>query len=120
MHKKEFVINHEALQVPAVRRVADVIDTMQKRRAYSMQDTTAELQQAVATGGLARGGYNQGEDAQQSVTAPSQVGISTDRMEELMERNNALLDEMISSGITILELRRQIRRQEQLEKNASR
>ena len=120
VHKKEFVINHEALQVPAVRRVADVIDTMQKRRAYSMQDTTAELQQAVATGGLARGGYNQGEDAQQSVTAPSQVGISTDRMEELMERNNALLDEMISSGITILELRRHIRRQEQLEKNASR
>ena len=120
VHKKEFVINHEALQVPAVRRVADVIDTMQKRRAYSMQDTTAELQQAVATGGLARGGYNQGDDAQQSVTAPSQVGISTDRMEELMERNNALLDEMISSGITILELRRHIRRQEQLEKNASR
>ena len=120
VHKREFVINHEALQVPAVRRVADVIDSMQKRRAYSMQDTTAELQQAVATGGLARGGYNQGEDALQSVTAPSQVGISTDRMEELMERNNALLDEMISSGITILELRRQIRRQEQLEKNASR
>lgn len=120
VHKKEFVINHEALQVPAVRRVADVIDTMQKRRAYSMQDTTAELQQAVATGGLARGGYNQGKDAQQSVTAPSQVGISTDRMEELMERNNALLDEMMASGITILELRRHIRRQEQLEKNASR
>lgn len=120
VHKREFVINHEALQVPAVRRVADVIDSMQKRRAYSMQDTTAELQQAVATGGLARGGYNQGDDAPQSVTAPSQVGISTDRMEELMERNNALLDEMISSGITILELRRQIRRQEQLEKNASR
>lgn len=120
VHKREFVINHEALQVPAVRRVADVIDSMQKRRAYSMQDTTAELQQAVATGGLARGGYNQGDDAQQSVTAPSQVGISTDRMEELMERNNALLDEMIASGITILELRRQIRRQEQLERNASR
>lgn len=120
VHKREFVINHEALQVPAVRRVADVIDTMQKRRAYSMQDTTAELQQAVATGGLARGGYNQREDAQQSVTATSQVGISTDRMEELMERNNALLDEMLASGITILELRRQIRRQEQLEKNASR
>jgi len=120
VHKREFVINHEALQVPAVRRVADVIDSMQKRRAYSMQDTTAELQQAVATGGLARGGYNQGDDAPQSVTAPSQVGISTDRMEELMERNNALLDEMISSGITILELRRQIRRQEQLERNASR
>ncbi len=120
VHKKEFVINHEALQVPAVRRVADVIDTMQKRRAYSMQDTTAELQQAVVTGGLARGGYNQRDDAQQSVTATSQVGISTDRMEELMERNNNLLDELLASGITILELRRHIRRQEQLEKNASR
>ena len=120
VHKREFVINHEALQVPAVRRVADVIDSMQKRRAYSMQDTTAELQQAVATGGLARGGYNQGEDAQQSVTAPSQVGIATERLEELMERNNNLLDELLTSGITILELRRQIRRQEQLEKNASR
>lgn len=120
VHKREFVINHEALQVPAVRRVADVIDSMQKRRAYSMQDTTAELQQAVATGGLARGGYNQGDDVQQSVTAPSQVGIATDRLEELMERNNSLLDELLTSGITILELRRQIRRQEQLEKNASR
>lgn len=120
VHKKEFVINHEALQVPAVRRVADVIDSMQKRRAYSMQDTTAELQQAVATGGLARGGYNQAGEQAQPVTTVTPVGIATERLEELMERNNNLLDELLASGITILELRRQIRRQEQLEKNASR
>lgn len=120
VHKREFVINHEALQVPAVRRVADVIDSMQKRRAYSMQDTTAELQQAVATGGLARGGYNQTGEQAQPVTTVTPVGMSTDHLEELMERNNSLLDELLASGITILELRRQIRRQEQLEKNASR
>ena len=120
VHKREFVINHEALQVPAVRRVADVIDSMQKRRAYSMQDTTAELQQAVSTGGLARGGYNQAGEQVQPVTTVTPVGVGSDRLEELMERNNSLLDEMLASGITILELRRQIRRQEQLEKNASR
>lgn len=120
VHKREFVINHEALQVPAVRRVADVIDSMQKRRAYSMQDTTAELQQAVATGGLARGGYNQAGEQTQPVTTVTPVGVGSDRLEELMERNNSLLDEMLASGITILELRRQIRRQEQLERNASR
>lgn len=120
VHKREFVINHEALQVPAVRRVADVIDSMQKRRAYSMQDTTAELQQAVATGGLARGGYNQAAEQAQPVTTVTPVGVGSDRLEELMERNNSLLDELLASGITILELRRQIRRQEQLEKNASR
>ena len=120
VHKREFVINHEALQVPAVRRVADVIDSMQKRRAYSMQDTTAELQQAVATGGLARGGYNQAGEQVQPVTTVTPVGVGSDRLEELMERNNSLLDEMLTSGITILELRRQIRRQEQLERNASR
>lgn len=120
VHKREFVINHEALQVPAVRRVADVIDSMQKRRAYSMQDTTAELQQAVATGGLARGGYNQAGEQAQPVTTVTPVGVGSDRLEELMERNNSLLDELLASGITILELRRQIRRQEQLEKNASR
>lgn len=120
VHKREFVINHEALQVPAVRRVADVIDSMQKRRAYSMQDTTAELQQAVATGGLARGGYNQTGEQAQPVTTVTPVGVGSDRLEELMERNNSLLDELLASGITILELRRQIRRQEQLEKNASR
>ena len=120
VHKREFVVNHEALQVPAVRRVADVIDSMQKRRAYSMQDTTAELQQAVATGGLARGGYNQAGEQAQPVTTVTPVGVGSDRLEELMERNNSLLDELLASGITILELRRQIRRQEQLEKNASR
>lgn len=120
VHKKEFVINHEALQVPAVRRVADVIDSMQKRRAYSMQDTTAELQQAVVTGGLARGGYNQAGEQTQPVATVTPVGVGSDRIEELMERNNSLLDEMLASGITILELRRQIRRQEQLERNASR
>ena len=120
VHKREFVINHEALQVPAVRRVADVIDSMQKRRAYSMQDTTAELQQAVATGGLARGGYNQAGEQAQPVTTVTPVGVGSDRLEELMERNNSLLDELLASGITILELRRQIRRQEQLERNASR
>lgn len=120
VHKREFVINHEALQVPAVRRVADVIDSMQKRKAYTIRDTTAELQQAVATRGLANGGYNIPENNQQTGSTQGQLTTNTARLEQLMERNNELLDEMMASGVTILELRRQIRHQERLEQNASR
>lgn len=120
VHRKEFVINHEALAVPAVRRVANVIDSMQKRKAYAMQNATAELQRVIAPpltlprGGLYRGGYTQ------SVATDGEPGIGTSRLEQLLERNNALLDEMRESGVTVLELRREIRKQEQLERNASR
>ena len=124
VHRKEFVINHEALAVPAVRRVANVIDSMQKRKAYAMQNATAELQRVIVPpltlprggGGLYEGGYSSGVQEFRS----SDGGESVGRLEQLLERNNALLDEMIESGVTVLELRREIRKQEQLERNASR
>lgn len=125
VHRKEFVINHEALAVPAVRRVANVIDSMQKRKAYAMQNATAELQRAVVAppltlprggGGLYEGGYSSGVQEFRSSDGGETVG----RLVQLLERNNALLDEMIESGVTVLELRREIRKQEQLERNASR
>ena len=119
VHKREFVVNHEALKLPMIRRVTDVIDSMQKRRVYSMTDATAELQRAVAAPGLASGGYSSTRN-EEGVSRGEADGDAVGRLVPLMERNNALLDEIIESGITSLELRRQIRRQEQLEKNASR
>ena len=121
VHKREFVVNHEALKLPMIRRVTDVIDSMQKRRVYSMTDATAELQRAVAAPGLASGGYSSPRNEEGGSRSEAMGdGDAVGRLVPLMERNNALLDEMLESGITILELRRQIRRQEQLEKNASR
>ena len=129
VHKREFVVNHEALKLPMIRRVTDVIDSMQKRRVYSMTDATAELQRAVAAppvtlarggGGLSDGGYSSTRSAEGVSRSEGYDGDNVGRLVPLMERNNALLDEIIESGITILELRRQIRRQERLEANASR
>ena len=120
VHRKEFVINHEALAVPAVRRVANVIDSMQKRKVYSMQDAMRELQMATHPQPLPTGGGLYGGGYTQSVATDGEPGIGTSRLEQLLERNNALLDEMRESGVTVLELRREIRKQEQLERNASR
>lgn len=120
VHRKEFVINHEALAVPAVRRVANVIDSMQKRKVYSMQDAMRELQMATHPQPLPTGGGLYGGGYTQPVATDGEPGIGTSRLEQLLERNNALLDEMIESGVTVLELRREIRKQEQLERNASR
>ncbi len=119
VHKREFVINHEALQVPSVRRVADVIDSMQKRRVYGMRDTSRELQMAVAGvgGGLARGGYSNKND----YSDLSDHSDSSDTaLVAAVERNTRMLEELLASGITILRLRKEIRKQEQLESNASR
>jgi hypothetical protein len=119
VHKREFVINHEALKIPAVRRVADVIDSMQKRKAYSMQNTSRDLMNSVAGMGLLGGGYNQ-SPAPRVAAEGGGVGVDVGRVVDALDRNTRLLEEMLESGITILELRRQIRRQEQLESNASR
>ena len=129
VHRREFVINHEALQMPVVKRVADIIDGAQRRRSYNLQNTTRQLQQALlpANAGLANGGYtSQGSQPSSIQTSPStsaspgDLSPSPSRLVPLLEENNRLLEQFLASGLTILQLRREIRKQERLEQNASR
>ena len=120
VHKREFVINHEALKIPVVRRVADVIDSAQKRKAYNIQDTTRVLQNTIIRQtGLAQGGYSGGD------TRTPAAGSSSPLMDDQgiinsIERNTRMLQQLMDEGITVLQLRKRIRHEEQLEKNASR
>lgn len=120
VHRREFVINHQALRIPAIQRVADIIDGAQQRRNYNIQDTTRQLRQALLPpeAGLAQGGYNTNPSGtQEALTANSPYGNS---IAPLLEENNRLLERFLASGLTILQLRREIRKQERLEQNVSR
>lgn len=120
VHRREFVINHQALRIPAIQRVADIIDGAQQRRNYNIQDTTRQLRQALLPpeAGLAQGGYNtKTAGTQEAPAANSPYGNS---IAPLLEENNRLLERFLASGLTILQLRREIRKQERLEQNVSR
>jgi TP901 family phage tail tape measure protein len=120
VHKREFVINHEALKIPVVRRVADVIDSAQKRKAYNIQDTTRVLQNTIIRQtGLAQGGYS-GNDARTPAAGSSSPLMDDQGIINSIERNTRMLQQLLDDGITILQLRKRIRHEEQLEKNASR
>ncbi len=120
VHRREFVINHQALRIPAIRRVADIIDGAQQRRNYNIQDTTRQLRQALLPPetGLAQGGYN--SDPAGTPAAPAANSPYGNTIAPLLEENNRLLERFLASGLTILQLRREIRKQERLEQNVSR
>lgn len=120
VHKREFVINHEALKIPAVRRVADVIDSVQKRKAYNIQDTTRVLQNTIIRQtGLAQGGYS-GNDARTPAAGSPSPLMDDQGIINSIERNTRMLQQLMDEGITVLQLRKRIRHEEQLERNASR
>lgn len=120
VHKREFVINHEALKIPVVRRVADVIDNMQKRKVYHIQDTTRVLQNTIIRQtGLAQGGYSGGDARTPAAGSPSPL-MDDQGIINSIERNTRMLQQLMDEGITILQLRKRIRHEEKLERNASR
>jgi hypothetical protein len=91
VHKREFVINHEALKIPVVRRVADVIDSAQKRKAYNIQDTTRVLQNTIIRQtGLAQGGYS-GNDARTPAAGSSLPPMDDQGIINSIERNTRML-----------------------------
>ena len=120
VHKREFVINHEALKIPVVRRVADVIDSAQKRKAYNIQDTTRVLQNTIIRQtGLAQGGYSGNDTRTPAAGSPSPL-MDDQGIINSIDRNTRMLQQLMDEGITVLQLRKRIRHEEQLERNASR
>lgn len=120
VHKREFVINHEALKIPVVRRVADVIDNMQKRKVYHIQDTTRVLQNTIIRQtGMAQGGYS-GDNGRVTAAIPTAPMMDDQGIINSIERNTRMLQQLLEEGITVLQLRKRIRHEEQLERNASR
>lgn len=118
VHKQEFVINHEALKIPVVKRVADVIDNAQKRKSYNIENTTRILQNTIISrNGFANGGYT----STPSVPYVATVSQPSDpRILEAITQNTQLLERLLDEGITILRLRKEIKHQETLEANAQR
>ena len=119
VHKREFVINHEALKIPAVRQVADVIDNVQKRKAYNIENTTRTLRETIIQRqGLADGGYSTTPTPPTTPTTPTPP--TNTAIIDSIDRNTRMLQQLIDAGITILQLRKEIKHEEQLERNARR
>lgn len=118
VHKQEFVINHESLKIPVVKRVADVIDSAQKRKSYNIENTTRILQNTIISrNGFANGGYTSTPSVPYVAT---QSQPSDSRILDSVNRNTQMLERLLDEGITILRLRKEIKHQETLEANAQR
>ena len=118
VHKQEFVINHEALKIPVVKRVADVIDSAQKRKSYNIENTTRILQNTIISrNGFANGGYTSTPSVPYVAASPQPSGNS---IIDSVNRNTQMLERLLDEGITILRLRKEIKHQETLEANAQR
>lgn len=117
VHRNEFVANHKAVANPEVRPVLDVIDRHQKAGDIQMLNSTRMLEEAYG-GGRYRGGYTSGNGA-----TPDGGNGSGDSRLRLAEEDHRLLIEIArntGTGLTVRELRDEIRHQERLEQNASR
>ena len=105
VHKQEFVINHEALKIPVVKRVADVIDNAQKRKSYNIENTTRILQNTIISrNGFANGGYTSTPSVPYVAT---QSQPSDPRILDSVNRNTQMLERLLDEGITILRLRKE-------------
>ena len=117
VHQNEFVANHKAVANPNVRPVLDVIDRHQKVGDIQMLDSTRMLEEAYGRGRY-RGGYVQQEAGGSSRQGESPQAPQPDNAEvmELLRtiaRNTGL-------SLTVRGLRKEIRHEELLERNANR
>lgn len=117
VHKNEFVANHKAVANPDVRPVLDVIDRHQKMGDIQMLDSTRMLEEAYGRGRY-RGGYVQQEAGSsiphgESPQAPQPDNAEVMELLRTIARNTGL-------SLTVRGLRKEIRHEEQLERNANR
>lgn len=122
VHKNEFVANHLAVANPAVRPVLDVIDRHQRIGDVRMLNTTRLLEEAYGQGRY-RGGYASptggapaGSAAGEALQGPGTPAATADDILPLLRR----IERNTATSITLRDLRREIRHEEQLEQNARR
>lgn len=115
VHKNEFVANHQAVANPQVRPLLDVIDHHQKIGDIRMLDATRMLEEAYGRGRY-RGGYTADVTDQPEDGSRETLRQTDPEVKELLRDIRANTAE----GLTVKELRREIRHQERLESNASR
>lgn len=117
VHQNEFVANHKAVANPNVRPVLDVIDRHQKVGDIQMLDSTRMLEEAYGRGRYS-GGYvhpDSGTDLPQGDNPSGSLSGNSEAMQLLrtIARNTG-------SSLTIRDVRKEIRHEEQLEDNAHR
>ena len=116
VHSNEFVANHKAVANPEVRPVLDVIDRHQKAGDISMLNATRLLEEAYGRGRY-RGGYTHDTDGGSSGDdGTTDERTSNADLLELLRR----IEVNTADALTVKEVRDAIRRQERLERNASR
>ena len=121
VHQNEFVANHKAVANPEVRPLLDVIDRHQKLGDIHMLDATRMLEEAYGRGRY-RGGYSTDGHA----PAPSSSNSGEERYQQGGGDNQEMMQLLrtiarnTSESFTIRDVRKEIRHEEQLERNASR
>lgn len=117
VHKNEFVANHKAVANPEVRPLLDVIDRHQKVGDIQMLNATRLLEEAYGRGRY-RGGYAHRAEGEDPTEGDTDTGLQADRREIMAVLRR--IEANTSEAMTVRDLRREIRHQEALEKNAKR
>ena len=117
VHQNEFVANHKAVANPNVRPVLDVIDRHQKVGDIQMLDSTRMLEEAYGRGRF-RGGYVQPDAGGEVPQGDGLIGSASDNSEAMQLLRTIARN--TGTSLTIRDVRKEIRHEEQLEKNASR
>ena len=130
VHRREFVINHRTLRQPAVMNVARIIDSYQQANRPELINATALLRslqpQSLMQEGFAEGGFTDGLRTMSAASSPFSAGSSSaaaphqETIALVQECRDLLRTISQERGLTILELRDRIRRQEALEQRATR